>query len=266
MMSKAGEDGIPPESERQYVGELWQRLVEAYIQPNGSREVNLPSDVRDPILNLSSSDAPPAPEALDVAVAKIYELMEESVLVPFLNSAYPQSAHPTVSSCPYDTSEESISRQHGDHSKRGHRNARSSPPPQSAVEPHAHSYAGGSAMNRKSAPSAFTASLNKARFSTKLNPSTSSPAAHAGSNKHDSHATISDANLSMTGYGSGSGMTDDTGSSGSPLGESPMTPPTSPPMSDASPKRDSGMWKKLGRLSGMKVGKKKSQGGLKEEQ
>ena len=60
-------------------------------------------------------------------------------------------------------------------------------------------------------------------------------------------------------------MTDDTGSSGSPLGESPMTPPTSPPMSDASPKRDSGMWKKLGRLSGMKVGKKKSQGGLKEE-
>jgi len=30
--------------------------------------------------------------------------------------------------------------------------------------------------------------------------------------------------------------------------------------------RDSGMWKKLGRLSGMKVGKKKSHGGLKEEQ
>lgn len=125
-------------------------------------------------------------------------------------------------------------------------------------------------MNRKSAPSAFTASLNKARFSTKFNPSTSSPAAAHPGSKPDSYAatttTISDANFSMTGYGSGSGMTDDTGSSGSPLGESPMTPPTSPPMSDASPKRDSGMWKKLGRLSGMKVGKKKSQGGLKEEQ
>lgn len=71
-------------------------------------------------------------------------------------------------------------------------------------------------------------------------------------------------------------MTDDSGSTGSPVdNNSPMTPPTSPPMSDLgspnnSPRtsRDSGMWKKLGRLSGMggmKVGRKRS-GGLKEEE
>ncbi|TKA23452.1 hypothetical protein B0A50_07479 [Salinomyces thailandicus] len=266
MLSRAGSNGTPPDKDMQYVQELWQRLVNAYIQPNGSREVNLPSDVRDPILTPEVGDLPPAPEKLDTAVAKIYELMEESVLVPFLNSAYPQTAHPSVASCPYDTSEESISRHYGGRSKasRGHRNVRSSPPPQSAVDPYAHSYSAPSAMNRKSAPSSFTASLNKARFSVKLSQSTSSPA-NPMSNSDYLGAT-SEANLSATGSGSDPGMTADSGSAGSPTGDSPMTPPASPPMSDASPKRDSGMWKKLGRLSGMKVGKKKSHGGLMEEQ
>jgi hypothetical protein len=43
----------------------------------------------------------------------------------------------------------------------------------------------------------------------------------------------------------------------------------SPPLRDdqiGSPKRDSGMWKKLGRFSSVKPARKKSQGGLKEEQ
>jgi hypothetical protein len=44
-----------------------------------------------------------------------------------------------------------------------------------------------------------------------------------------------------------------------------MTPPMSPPeVMGSSPKRDSGMWKKLGRLSGMKVGRKRSEGIMKE--
>ncbi|KAJ9631911.1 hypothetical protein H2203_000312 [Taxawa tesnikishii (nom. ined.)] len=133
MLSKAPEGGVPPERDCEYVQSLWDRLIEAYIQPNGSREVNLPSEVRDPIVNLSPSPVPPTPETLDPAVAKIYELMEESVLVPFLNSICPQTANPTISSCPYNTSDENVtmSATYDDRSMlaRRQRHARSSPPP-----------------------------------------------------------------------------------------------------------------------------------------
>lgn len=279
MMSKAKDD-VPPAKDREYVQLLWNRLIDAYIQPNGSREVNLPSEVRDPILNLAQEELPPAPEKLDPAVVKIYELMEDSVLVPFLNSCYPQTADAVVSSMPASASRESLnssgSRQSSSHSswKRHGRHVRSSPPPQTAVEPHAHSYTAPSMVNRKSAPSTLTTTLNKARFSMKLSPTTSSPSPATVSPFVTSAAEgTSEANLSAT--TSGTGMTDDSGSTGSPTNDSPMTPPTSPPVGDLgvgspsqSPRqsRDSGMWKKLGRLSGMKVGKKKSHGGLKPEE
>lgn len=265
MMGRAS-NSSPSAKDREYVQALWERLVDAYIQPNGSREVNLPSNVRDPILLLSPAEAPaempPPPEKLDPAVAKIYELMEESVLVPFLNSAYPQTAHPTVSSRSINRSDESIPMTavtYEDHTevKRRSRHHRSSPPPQSAVEPYPHSYSPPSVLsNRRSAPShASSVSGSKHRFSTRLTHSTSTPATV--------NLSGSDQNVS-----NGPGMTDDTGSTDSPGNGSPTTPPTSPPPRDdvGNPKRDSGMWKKLGRLSGVKPQKKKSQGGLKEEQ
>lgn len=272
MMSKASDAGKPPTKDVEYVQQLWERLIDAYIQPNGSREVNLPSEVRDPILAIAPASLPPAPEKLDPAVAKIYELMEESVLVPFLNSCYPQSAHPTISSCPYDTSEESIpmsARTFEDRSAytRRNRHARSSPPPRTAVQPISNSYSPSSSLNRKSAPSNLTTALTKSRLSAKLSPSTSAPAAPLTTSASGT-SSGSDANNSS----SGPGMIDDSGSTPSPINESPMTPPTSPHMSDvgSSPRhsRDSGMWKKLGRLSGTnawKMGKRKSQGALKDE-
>lgn len=255
MMSRAGADGQPPSKDREYVKALWSRLVDAYIRPNGSREVNLPSVVRDPLLDLTPEDLPPRPETLDLAVTKIYELMEESVLVPFLNSVYPQTAHPTISSCPINASDESLSKTYEDRSSFARRSVRirHSPPPHTAVEPHAHSYSPPSALNRKSAPSSFSNSMKHARFNTKLSNSTSAPEASSGSDRGGSA------------IGSTPGMTDDGASTDSPSNDSPTTPPYSPPMSDSSShKRDSGMWRKLGRLS--KVGKKKSEGGLKEEQ
>lgn len=269
MMSRAQGDGIPPAKDREYVQALWQRLVEAYIQPNGSREVNLPSAVRDPIINLKPKEMPPSPETLDPAVAKIYELMEESVLVPFLNSVYPQTAVAAVNSCPYNTSDDSmamLSRTYEDRSmytRRSRQGQRNSPPPQtypqSAVEPHAHSYSPGT-RTRQSAPLPLT-SPHKSRFSMKLLPTTSQPSSSSTTSQMTESG--SDATLSGSGAVGGAGATDDSGSTGSPTADSPMTSPVSPPLSDSqSPKRDSGMWKKLGRLSGMKVGKKKSHGGL----
>ena len=265
MLGRAS-NGSVSTKDREYVQALWQRLVDAYIKPNGTREVNLPSIVRDPILLLSPAEAPaempPTPEKLDPAVAKIYELMEDSVLGPFLNSAYPQTAHPTVSSWPINRSDESIPMTavtYEDHTevKRRSRHHRSSPPPQSAVTPYPHSYSPPSPLsNRRSAPStSSSASAGRIRFSQKLSQSTSSPATV--------NASGSDQNIS-----SGPGMTDDSGSTDSPGNGSPTTPPMSPPMRDdqiGSPKRDSGMWKKLGRLSSVKPARKKSQGGLKEE-
>lgn len=269
MVSRAGNGSTPPAKDREYVQALWQRLVDAYIKPNGSREVNLPSGVRDAIMNLSPAELPPAPETLDPAVVKIYELMEDSVLVPFLNSVYPQTAHPTVGSLPAGASNESIhttSASHDDHTDyyRKSRHGRHSPP-KTSVEPHSHSYSSPSMMSRKSAPSPIATSGHRTRFSTKLTQSTSSPAATGSIKNVDAVTSGSDLNTSRS--ESGPGMTDDSGSTESPANESPTTPPTSPPMSDTqSPKRDSGMWKKLGRLSGMKTAKKKSHGGLREEQ
>ncbi|KAK5110151.1 hypothetical protein LTR62_006285 [Meristemomyces frigidus] len=269
MMSRSS-NGSPPSKDREYVQALWQRLVDAYIRPNGSREVNLPSDVRDPILRLLPGELPPAPESLDEAVAKTYELMEESVLVPFLNSAYPQTALPTASSMPDRSTRSGYEDRSSFERRKRHTASRSSPPPQTAREPHGHSFHPPAFINRKSAPpSTLSTSLKTSRFSAKLSPTSSSPAATTSAANLDA---FSDLNLAPSGSGSGSGgqgLTDDSTSTDSPTNESPMTPPpSSPPIGDISPKRDSGMWglKKLGRLSGMKVGKKKSLSGIRVEE
>ncbi|KAF3765935.1 regulator of G protein signaling superfamily [Cryphonectria parasitica EP155] len=71
---------------------LWHKLIQAYIQPYGSREVNLPSHVRDRLLNLPCGPPAPDPSELDEAVKIVYELMSDSVLVPFVASfSHPQN-------------------------------------------------------------------------------------------------------------------------------------------------------------------------------
>jgi Regulator of G protein signaling domain len=80
--------------ESQYMQSLWMRLMQAYIQPNGTREVNLPSNVRDSLLSQDHLHLAPHPDNLNTAIDKMHELMQESVLVPFLNSYYPQTAAP----------------------------------------------------------------------------------------------------------------------------------------------------------------------------
>lgn len=79
----------PTNPDYEYVRMLWQKLMDAYIAPNGPREVNLPSDVRDRLLKLPCVDTPPNAVELEPAVKIIYELMDESVLVPFVYSVAP---------------------------------------------------------------------------------------------------------------------------------------------------------------------------------
>jgi len=66
---------------------LWQKLINAYILPCGPREVNIPAPVRDRLLELRvCSTSPPNPSELDEAVRIVFELMNDSVLLPFLES------------------------------------------------------------------------------------------------------------------------------------------------------------------------------------
>lgn len=70
---------------------LWRKVIDAYIMPCAPREVNLPAHVRDRLLQLEcSSYGPPHPSELDEAVQIVHELMNDSVLVPFLESYMPQ--------------------------------------------------------------------------------------------------------------------------------------------------------------------------------
>jgi len=68
-------------------------LMQAYIQPNSAREVNLPSDVRNALILQKGSLLPPGPDTFNIALDKVYELLEDSVLVPFLNSFHLQDSN-----------------------------------------------------------------------------------------------------------------------------------------------------------------------------
>jgi hypothetical protein len=175
-----------------------------------SSQVNLPAHVRDTLLNLSDSNLPPHPTALDEAVSKIYELMEESVLVSFLNSVCPQTAYPTTSSM-HDSHSSTLTRSHtrsyDEHTIHPTRSLQHHP-----------------AHQRASAPSSLTSGFMHPR-----------PFSHSRFNSQPA-TTSSGSSPSVVltpGYGSGSeALTDDSGS-GSPSGMSdPLTPPGTPPMSD----------------------------------
>ncbi|OAQ71151.1 regulator of G-protein signaling [Pochonia chlamydosporia 170] len=72
----------------------WDKLMEVYIVPCAPREVNIPARVRDCLLSLPSRPTPPHPAELEEAGRIVYELMNDSLLVPFLQSVAP--IYPTV--------------------------------------------------------------------------------------------------------------------------------------------------------------------------
>ncbi|KAF9693764.1 hypothetical protein EKO04_008309 [Ascochyta lentis] len=191
----------PLSDECAYVLMLWRRLIDAYIRESGPREVNLPAEVRDNLLALSDSYVPPHPSTLDEAVAKIYELMEEGVLLSFLNSVSPSSAHHSIMS-------------HESYTASVTRSATRSYDERSVSHKHV------PAHQRASAPSSLTAGFMHSR-----------PFSHSRFHSQPT-SSGSPATRVTSGYTSGSdAMTDDTGSA-SPSMSDPLTPPGTPPMSD----------------------------------
>lgn len=65
---------------------LWDKLMQVYIAPCSPREINIPSRVRDRLLRLSGTLGPPHPKELEEAGRIVHELMNDSLLVPFLES------------------------------------------------------------------------------------------------------------------------------------------------------------------------------------
>jgi hypothetical protein len=65
---------------------LWEDLLSTYVVPNGHREVNLPCEARDWLLEFRHPDIIPHPSVLDDAIKASYELMEDSILPGFLDS------------------------------------------------------------------------------------------------------------------------------------------------------------------------------------
>lgn len=70
---------------------IWRRLIRDYITRNSPKEVNLPASVRDVLANLPETDIPPDAKVLRPSVGKVRELIEESILLSFLNDKLPQT-------------------------------------------------------------------------------------------------------------------------------------------------------------------------------
>ncbi|KAJ5987641.1 hypothetical protein N7522_011889 [Penicillium canescens] len=67
------------------LSQLYQLLLKTYVLPGAPREVNLPVNVRDDLLQHKITSTPPSPETLDPAVRSIHDLMEGSIFFSFLN-------------------------------------------------------------------------------------------------------------------------------------------------------------------------------------
>jgi Regulator of G protein signaling domain len=63
---------------------MWYRLIDAYIEPGGSRQVNLPSSITEPLLHTRAEFSPPEPDLLDSSTTHVYNLMRDGVLASFI--------------------------------------------------------------------------------------------------------------------------------------------------------------------------------------
>ncbi|KAI4145658.1 MAG: hypothetical protein L6R39_003733 [Caloplaca ligustica] len=218
----------PESKECNYIRMLWKRLIDAYIVPDGPREINIPSDVRETLLSLPNHTAPPRPEALSSAAKIVYDLMEESVLVSFLNEVQTISSIEMASDDPPRQSSSRIRRAVSTRERKATR----------------------SRSRRRPSPSASSLEIQP---TTTDRPPTISPLISITTKRSRAQSHLS----SDSGEAS---LTNDSTGADSP-GHEPMTPPNTPPSSDigGSPRnRGDHTWKK------MLVWKKKSSQGMRD--
>ena len=65
---------------------IWSRILDIYVKPGAPREINLPAEERDDLVEYPYDLRPAPPAALEPAVKRMYDLMSDSIFIPFCNS------------------------------------------------------------------------------------------------------------------------------------------------------------------------------------
>lgn len=91
---------VPSDPEAEKLKIMWLRLIDAYVRPGGARELNLPSDLRESLLQVPVQYNPPPPDLLDASVNHIYNLMRDGALASFIASCDVNVSTPSAKSDP----------------------------------------------------------------------------------------------------------------------------------------------------------------------
>jgi hypothetical protein len=240
--------------------QAWTRILDIYIKPGAPQEINLPSEERDDLLDWPYSVKPPPPEALDPSVKRMYDLMSESIFIPFCNSLRIMPYAQTYNALSdFGGRENPLDPSRSTFDERGNMQQRIS-------------------SRRRRSPSATSNSLDlPSRGSQTSHRYTQSSNLSSALGLATSNRLSTNISNSSTISGVEYALTDDSGNGDSPGPAEPRTPPTTPPTSDVVPKEsrpilaqsppksgrsDSGNWKKMGAKLGW--GRKKSAGTLRE--
>jgi hypothetical protein len=196
--------------------QMWNRILDIYVKPGAPREINLPAEERDDLVEYPYEPRPAPPGALDPAVKRMYDLMSDSIFIPFCNSLKVPSHAQTF-------------------------NALSDWTSQRDLEPSRLTYDERTGVSRRVASKRKESPPNTS--SSNFSPSRSPPSQHrpthssslsnalgrsSGSNRLSTHASHASAV-------SESALTDSSegGASPGPVDQDPViTPPTTPPTSE----------------------------------
>lgn len=191
----------------------WRRILDIYVKPGAPREINLPAEERDDLVEQSSDLRPPQPEAFEPAIKRMYDLMSDSIFIPFCNSlktvSYAQT-YTTMSA--WQPGDLEVSRLTFDERAMHQR---------------------GPSRRRRSPPNTSAASFEATRSPPQHHRPTQSSSLSSALGRQ-SGARLS-THLSHSSAVSESALTDSSGGPESPPSgeqESMVTPPTTPPNSD----------------------------------
>lgn len=200
----------------------WSRLLDIYVKPGAPREINLPSEERDQLIEVPYDPKPPLPETLNPAVQRMYDLMSDSIFIPFCNSLkavpHAQTFNALVEIA--DRPDFDPSRTYDERATKNRMSSKNRRSPPNTSAPSFEPRRSPPSTHRQTQSSSLTTALgrnNDPRLST-----------HISHSSAMSEAALTDS----SGSGSGGGL---GGAGDSPLpGEqdSVMTPPTTPPTSD----------------------------------
>lgn len=222
----------------------WSRLLDVYVKPGAPREINLPAEERDDLIRYPFEPTLPPPQALDPAIKRMYDLMSDSIFIPFCNSLKAPSHAQT-----YTAVSELAGMMHEMDSSR-------------TYEDRAAMHRRMQSKGRRSPPTTSPSNFEASRSPTEHRPTHTSSLSSA---IHKQQANRLSTLVSNQSAASESALTDDSGGGAGetpPAGEAEsVTPPTTPPNSDLGtgpathgikPQRsESGGWsRKMGKLFG----------------